>query len=101
MCWVLLFGAASYFGGGISGTVEAGTACVAGTAGANYGAGGSGAVCNNTATTEAGGAGAKGVVYGRNVICAKNPVTFLDSLLDVVKNGASPEDAEKNYLKTI
>ena len=45
--------------------------------------------------------GAAGVVYGRNVICAKNPVTFLDSLLDVVKNGASPEDAEKNYLKTI
>lgn len=45
--------------------------------------------------------GAKGVVYGRNVICAKNPVTYLDCLLEVVKNGATPEDAEKEYLKTI
>ncbi len=45
--------------------------------------------------------GAKGVVYGRNVLCAKNPVTYLDSLLDVVKNGVSPEEAEKNYLKTL
>lgn len=45
--------------------------------------------------------GARGVVYGRNVICAKNPAAFLDALLDVVKNGASPDEAEKSYLKTI
>ncbi len=45
--------------------------------------------------------GAKGVVYGRNVICAKNPVTYLDGLLDVVKRGESPEEAENRYLKTI
>ncbi len=43
--------------------------------------------------------GAAGVVYGRNVICAKNPEAFLDSLLAVVKAGASPEDAEREYLK--
>lgn len=44
-------------------------------------------------------AGAAGVVYGRNVICAKNPVAYLDALLDVVKRGASPEEAEKAYLR--
>ncbi len=46
-------------------------------------------------------AGAAGVVYGRNVICAKNPRTFLDSLLEVVKNGVDPEAAEKAYLATV
>ena len=45
--------------------------------------------------------GAKGVVFGRNVICAKNPSSFLDSLIKVVKEGRSPEEAEKDYLKTI
>ncbi len=42
--------------------------------------------------------GAAGVVYGRNVICAEKPALYLDCLIDVVKNGVSPEDAEKNYL---
>jgi DhnA family fructose-bisphosphate aldolase class Ia len=46
------------------------------------------------------GKGAAGVVYGRNVICAKNPTAYLDALLDVVKNGASPEEAERVYLKS-
>ncbi len=45
--------------------------------------------------------GAKGVVYGRNVICAKNPTSFLDCLLGVVKNGADPVEAEKDYLASI
>ncbi|GHV70589.1 aldolase [Spirochaetia bacterium] len=45
--------------------------------------------------------GAAGVVYGRNVICAKKPAAYLDCLLDVVKNNASPEDAEKHYLSVV
>ena len=45
--------------------------------------------------------GAKGVVYGRNVICAEKPASFLDSLISVVKEGKSPEDAEKSYLETL
>jgi len=45
--------------------------------------------------------GAAGVVFGRNVICAKNPVTYLDSLLAVVKEGVSPSEAEKRYLNSI
>ena len=57
------YGAPSYFGGGVAGVVEAGSACSSGNAGGNYGAGGSGAICNNTATPTAGSAGAKGVVY--------------------------------------
>lgn len=45
--------------------------------------------------------GAKGVVYGRNVICAKNPAAYLDCLLEVVKRNADPEEAEKEYLKNV
>jgi DhnA family fructose-bisphosphate aldolase class Ia len=44
------------------------------------------------------GKGAAGVVYGRNVLCAKNPAAFLDSLLEVVKHGMDPAEAEKKYL---
>lgn len=43
-------------------------------------------------------AGAAGVVYGRNVICADNPSAYLDALLDVVKHQADPMEAEKAYL---
>jgi DhnA family fructose-bisphosphate aldolase class Ia len=42
--------------------------------------------------------GASGVVYGRNVICAKNPAAYLDSLVEVVKHNLPPEEAERNYL---
>lgn len=45
--------------------------------------------------------GAKGVVYGRNVICAKNPAAYLDCLLEVVKRDADPDEAEREYLKSI
>jgi class I fructose-bisphosphate aldolase len=45
--------------------------------------------------------GAAGVVYGRNVICAKNPVTYLDGLLDVVKHNIPPEEAGTCYLSTL
>lgn len=43
-------------------------------------------------------AGAAGVVYGRNVICARNPEKYLSCLCDVVKRGRSPEEAEREYL---
>lgn len=46
------------------------------------------------------GKGAAGVVYGRNVICAERPEAYLDCLLDVVKHGTSPEEAERRYLNT-
>jgi putative autoinducer-2 (AI-2) aldolase len=45
--------------------------------------------------------GAAGVVYGRNVICAKNPTAYLDGLLDVVKHNVSPEEAGIRYLSTL
>ena len=45
--------------------------------------------------------GAKGVVFGRNVISAKKPSSFLNSLIKVVKEGESPEKAEEDYLKTL
>ena len=57
------FGGNSFFGGGAIGNNAGGSACVAGAAAGNYGSGGSGAVCNNTATATAGGAGSNGVVY--------------------------------------
>jgi len=41
--------------------------------------------------------GASGVVFGRNVICAEDPVKYLDALIDVVKNGVSPQEADKKY----
>lgn len=45
--------------------------------------------------------GAAGIVYGRNVICAKEPAKYLDCLIDVVKNGVTPEDAEAKYIDLI
>lgn len=41
--------------------------------------------------------GAAGVVFGRNVICAENPTKYLDLLISIVKEGMSPEEAEKRY----
>lgn len=56
-------GGISYFGvGGIMATNPNG-ASVAGTAGSNYGSGGGGALSHNIATSAAGGAGAKGIVF--------------------------------------
>ena len=40
---------------------------------------------------------AAGVVFGRNVICAKDPEKYLDLLIQVVKQGMSPEEAAKAY----
>lgn len=42
-------------------------------------------------------AGARGVVFGRNVIQAKDPAAFLGALRLVVKDGVLPEDAAKEY----
>jgi 3-hydroxy-5-phosphonooxypentane-2,4-dione thiolase len=43
-------------------------------------------------------AGASGVVFGRNVIQAKNPEKFLQALKAVVGNGFSPQEAKEQYL---
>ena len=42
-------------------------------------------------------AGARGVVFGRNVLQAKNPKIFLEALCDVVKNGKSIDAVIKKY----
>ena len=34
--------------------------------------------------------GARGVVFGRNVVCAQEPERFLEALQEVVKGGAEP-----------
>jgi DhnA family fructose-bisphosphate aldolase class Ia len=44
---------------------------------------------------------AAGIVYGRNVICAQDPESYLDCLLDVVKGGMPPEEAENKYLSSL
>ncbi len=41
--------------------------------------------------------GAAGVVFGRNVICAKDPARYLEHLIDIVKNGKDPNDAARSY----
>jgi DhnA family fructose-bisphosphate aldolase class Ia len=42
-------------------------------------------------------AGARGVVFGRNVIGARDPEQFLLALREVVREGASPEEAAKRH----
>jgi DhnA family fructose-bisphosphate aldolase class Ia len=42
-------------------------------------------------------AGAKGVVFGRNVLQSSNPRQFLGALCDVVKKGVAPEQAAKAH----
>lgn len=46
---------------------------------------------------EAIGSGARGVVFGRNVIQARNPENFLAALLSVVKERMAPEEAADRY----
>ena len=41
--------------------------------------------------------GARGVVFGRNVLQAKDPAKFVLALCDVVKRGADPKDAAAKY----
>jgi DhnA family fructose-bisphosphate aldolase class Ia len=43
------------------------------------------------------GAGARGVVFGRNVVQAKAPERFLDALKQVVKTGMAPDKAAKEF----
>jgi DhnA family fructose-bisphosphate aldolase class Ia len=43
------------------------------------------------------GAGARGVVFGRNVVQAKSPEKFLEALKQVVKAGMAPEKAAKEF----
>ncbi len=43
------------------------------------------------------GAGAKGVVFGRNAIQAKDPAKFMAALCEVVKNGKDPIAVAKKY----
>lgn len=42
-------------------------------------------------------AGARGVVFGRNVVQSPSPERFLDGLIDVVKTGLAPEAAAKKH----
>ena len=42
-------------------------------------------------------AGARGVVFGRNVIQAKDPTKFIAALCDVVKRDVDPADAARKY----
>ena len=42
-------------------------------------------------------AGARGVVFGRNVVQAKSPERFLDALKQVVKAGVAPDKAAKEF----
>jgi putative autoinducer-2 (AI-2) aldolase len=41
--------------------------------------------------------GARGVVFGRNLIGASDPVRFLDALREVVKHGADPRVAAAKH----
>jgi DhnA family fructose-bisphosphate aldolase class Ia len=43
------------------------------------------------------GAGARGVVFGRNVVQAKAPERFLEALKQVVKTGMAPDKAAKEF----
>jgi len=40
-------------------------------------------------------AGARGVVFGRNVVQAREPQRFLEALMEVVKHGKDPEPVFK------
>jgi DhnA family fructose-bisphosphate aldolase class Ia len=42
-------------------------------------------------------AGARGVVFGRNVIQAKDPAQFLNALKEVVRGRAAPDEAASRY----
>jgi class I fructose-bisphosphate aldolase len=42
-------------------------------------------------------AGARGVVFGRNVVMAREPARFLDALLEVVKQGRDPAEVATRY----
>jgi DhnA family fructose-bisphosphate aldolase class Ia len=41
--------------------------------------------------------GARGVVFGRNVVQARDPQRLLEALKEVVKAGKAPDDTAKNY----
>jgi len=41
--------------------------------------------------------GARGVVFGRNIIQAKDPARLLEALKEVVKNGMAPDSAADKY----
>jgi DhnA family fructose-bisphosphate aldolase class Ia len=43
------------------------------------------------------GDGARGVVFGRNVVGAREPERFLEALQEVVKTGAAPDAAARKY----
>jgi DhnA family fructose-bisphosphate aldolase class Ia len=44
--------------------------------------------------------GAGGVVFGRNVVLAREPARFLDALLEVVKENRDPVDMARKYRLT-
>ena len=42
-------------------------------------------------------AGARGIIFGRNIFMAKNPKNLIGALNDVMNNNILPEDAVKKY----
>ena len=42
-------------------------------------------------------AGAKGIIFGRNIFMAKNPFAIVSALNDVMNNGISPDDAASKH----
>jgi DhnA family fructose-bisphosphate aldolase class Ia len=42
-------------------------------------------------------AGAKGIIFGRNIFMAKNPRNLIEALNDVMNNNISPEDAAGKF----
>ena len=41
--------------------------------------------------------GARGIIFGRNIFMAKDPIKLVSALNDVINGGISPEEAEKRY----
>ncbi len=41
--------------------------------------------------------GARGVVFGRNVVCTREPQRFLDALKEVVKAGKDPKETASKF----
>lgn len=41
--------------------------------------------------------GARGIIFGRNIFMAKDPIKIVKALNDVINNDVSPEEAAKNY----
>jgi DhnA family fructose-bisphosphate aldolase class Ia len=41
--------------------------------------------------------GARGIIFGRNIFMAKDPIKLVSALNDVINNNISPEEAGRKY----